>query len=67
MKSVPLDTTDSPEVARTFQLFAGIVSDAADRGRIEPEEIYSCRQHLEARIAPSNKGLTAIELREAGA
>src|SRR5437763_16030859 len=24
-------------------------------------------QHLEARIAPSNKGLTAIELREAGA
>ena len=41
------DTLDSPEVARTFQLFAGIVGDAAAHGRKDAEENYSCRQGLE--------------------
>ncbi len=41
------DSQDSPEVARTFQLFAGIVSDAAAHGRKDAEENYSCRQGLE--------------------
>ncbi len=41
------DTPQSAEVDRTFRLFAGIVSDAAARGKIEPQENYSCRQGLE--------------------
>ena len=45
------DTPDSPEVARTFALFADIVRDAAERGRIAPEENYSCRQGLEHPVA----------------
>ncbi len=40
------DKADSPEVTRSFQLFAGIVSDAAERKNFEKQEIYSCRQNL---------------------
>src|SRR3954470_11145058 len=38
------DATDSPEVKRTFQLFAGIVSDANSRKGSGKEENWSCRQ-----------------------
>ena len=41
------DKPDSPEVTRTFQLFADIVHDAAERGGKDAEENYSCRQGLE--------------------
>ena len=44
------ETPDSPEVARTFQLFAGIVSDAADRKNLEKQESYTCRQGLPAPV-----------------
>ncbi len=37
---------ESPEVERTFQLFAGIVSDAAAKKNFEKQENYSCRQNL---------------------
>ncbi|OAI56548.1 hypothetical protein AYO49_00665 [Verrucomicrobiaceae bacterium SCGC AG-212-N21] len=36
------DAADSPDVARTFQLFADIVHDATEQKHAE-EEIYSCR------------------------
>ncbi len=41
------DAVDSAEVTRTFDLFAGIVADAGERGRFEPQENWSCRQGLE--------------------
>ncbi|HYF34311.1 MAG TPA: hypothetical protein VD994_03385 [Prosthecobacter sp.] len=34
-------TADDPEVRRTFDLFAGIVSEARERKGIDPQEIYS--------------------------
>lgn len=37
---------DSPEVNRTFELFAGVVGDAAQRKEIEPSETYHCRSSL---------------------
>jgi hypothetical protein len=40
------DAEDSVEVQRTFKLLAGIVADAAEHQRIEPQENYSCRQGL---------------------
>lgn len=40
------DKVDSPEVTRSFQLFASIVNDAAERKNLEKQEIYSCRQNL---------------------
>ena len=40
------DGTNSPEVERTFQLFAGIVSDAAQRKGLEASEKYHCRSSL---------------------
>ena len=40
------DKVDSPEVTRSFKLFASIVSDAAERKNFEKQEIYSCRQNL---------------------
>ena len=40
------DAVDSPAVERTFQLFAGIVSDAAAKKNFDKEENYSCRQNL---------------------
>jgi hypothetical protein len=44
------DTTNSPEVERTFQLFAGIVSDANSRKGWDKQENYSCRQGLLAAV-----------------
>lgn len=38
-----LDATDQTEVQRTFDLFAGIVSDAKSRNDIAPTESYSCQ------------------------
>ena len=43
------DAIDSPEVDRTFGLFAGIVADAQSRNGIEPLENYSCRASGEER------------------
>jgi hypothetical protein len=40
------DKEDSPEVKRTFQLFADIVSDAAHRNNLGDREIDSCRKGL---------------------
>jgi hypothetical protein len=38
------DAVDSPEVGRTFELFAGIVKDAKERKGLDKRESYSCRQ-----------------------
>ncbi len=40
------DQPESTEVERTFQLFAGIVSDAAGKKSFDKQENYSCRQNL---------------------
>jgi hypothetical protein len=48
------DTPDSPEVERTFQLFAGIVSDATARKGWDKQENYSCRQGLLAPVPDPN-------------
>lgn len=40
------DRVDSPEVTRSFQLFASIVNDATELKNLEKQEIYSCRQNL---------------------
>lgn len=37
------DKSDSAEVDRTYELFAGIIAEANERGQFEPREIYSCR------------------------
>lgn len=37
------DAADSPDVTRTFDLFAGIVADAHEKGRFEKVESYHCR------------------------
>ena len=37
------DTADSDEVARTFEVFAGIINDAKEQKGIDNQEIYSCR------------------------
>jgi hypothetical protein len=44
------DTPYSPEVERTFLLFAGIVSDAAGRKGLDKQENYTCRQGLLAPV-----------------
>lgn len=44
------DEIDSPEVDRTFELFAGVVADAKDQGSVEQQEIWSCRQGLEQSV-----------------
>lgn len=44
------DAADSPEVRRTYQLFAGVVADAGAQGRIEPQESWPCRQGLESPV-----------------
>jgi hypothetical protein len=41
------DAEDSPEVDRTFQLFAGVVADAAARKGVDSQEIWHGRQGLE--------------------
>ena len=43
------DAPDSPEVQRTYELFAGIVADAAASKNVSKEENWTCRQGL---IAP---------------
>ena len=48
------DTPESPEVERTYKLFAGIVSDAAARKGPEAQENYSCRQGLLAPVPDPN-------------
>ncbi|HYG75243.1 MAG TPA: hypothetical protein VEK08_09600, partial [Planctomycetota bacterium] len=40
------DAADSTEVKRTFELFSGIVADAAERKTVNKEENWSCRQGL---------------------
>ncbi len=40
------ETTDSPEVERTFQLFSGIVRDAASLKDLDDRETYACRRDL---------------------
>jgi hypothetical protein len=40
------DATDSKEVARTFELFAGIVADAKLQKGIENREAYNCRANV---------------------
>ena len=40
------DSVDSPEVTRSFELFAGIVSDAAERKGIDARENYHCRRDV---------------------
>ena len=42
------DALESPEVTRTFELFAGIIADAAQRKDIDPRENYHCRSQLPA-------------------
>jgi hypothetical protein len=44
------DASDSSEVQRTFELFADVVQEAKSRGRIEPQETWSCRQGLESTV-----------------
>jgi hypothetical protein len=45
------DAAESPEVKRTFDLFAGVVADAKARGtEIEPSETYYCRVAGEQRV-----------------
>ena len=48
------DAPDAPEVERTYQLFAGIVSDAAAKKNFEKQENYSCRQGLLAPVPDPN-------------
>jgi hypothetical protein len=42
------DAPDSPEVDRTFKLFAGIVADAKNQKGIEKREAYACRPDRDA-------------------
>jgi len=44
------DTSDSAEVTRTFDLFAGILSDTRERQGLEPLESYHCRAAGEGRF-----------------
>jgi hypothetical protein len=48
------DAPDSLEVQRTFELFAGIVKDAAARGKIERQEIYACNRDLPKPVADTH-------------
>lgn len=40
------DAVDSPEVARTFDLFAGIIADAQAAKGVEKVEAYACRANV---------------------
>ena len=42
------DAPESPDVTRSFELFAGIVADAAQRKDIDARENYRCRSSLPA-------------------
>ena len=48
------DKPDSAEVERTYQLFAGIVGDAAAKKNFDKQENYSCRQGLVAPVPDPN-------------
>jgi hypothetical protein len=48
------DASDSKEVARTFDLFAGIISDAKERKGLEQLENYACRVEGEGRFKDPN-------------
>ncbi len=37
------DSVDDQEVQRTFELFAGIISDARSQGEFDPRESYACQ------------------------
>jgi hypothetical protein len=37
------DTAEDPEVQRTFDLFAGIISDARSQDKFDPRETYACQ------------------------
>jgi hypothetical protein len=50
------DAADSPEVDRTYRLFAGIVADAKGQKGIDPREAYACRQ--ENRAIPPDPNYT---------
>lgn len=53
------DEVTSPEVTRTFNLFAGVVADAVSQERFEPQEIWSCRQGLERPVPDPHYTLRA--------
>jgi hypothetical protein len=44
------DAPDSPEVDRTYQLFAGVIADAAQHKDLGAEENWNCRQGLVAPV-----------------
>lgn len=49
------DAVDSPEVERTFKLFAGIVSDSREqKKKFDAQEAYSCRQGIDKPPADTN-------------
>jgi hypothetical protein len=41
------DAADSPDVTRTYELFAGIVADAAQQKGLDPREAYHCRSSVD--------------------
>ncbi len=45
------DAIDSAEVERTWELFKGIVADAAEHKGIDPRETYECRRYLPVEFA----------------
>lgn len=53
------DAVDGPEVNRTYDLFAGILSDAQTREGLEPLENYFCRSSGEERVKDSHYTLRA--------
>ena len=48
------DATDSAEVTRTYDLFAGVVADAAAKKNFEKQEIWSGRQKLLSPVPDPN-------------
>ena len=49
------DAPESPDVTRSFELFAGIVADAAQRKDLDARENYSCRHDLPNENHPDPK------------
>jgi hypothetical protein len=45
------DAPNSPEVDRTYQLFAGVVADAAEHKGIDSRENYFCRHDIPTEFA----------------
>ncbi len=44
------ETAESAEIERTYRLFAGIITDAQERGKFEELEVYHCRAEGEKRV-----------------